>query len=62
MERERWRTRAEERRGADLFESSISQGKVAPDVMRIPMNYLSPLLSIATREEGGGGEETNFFF
>lgn len=48
-----------ERREAHLFESSISQGKVALDVMRIPMNYLLPLLSVATRE-GGGGEETNF--
>lgn len=58
---EHWRTGAEGSKDVHLFELSVSQGKVAPDIMRIPMNYLSPLLSIATRERGGG-EQTNFFF
>lgn len=61
MRRESCKARAERRRDAHLFESSIFQGKVALDIMRIPMNDLLPLLSVATRE-GEGREETNFFF
>lgn len=46
---------------AHVFKLSISQGKVAADIMSVLVNYFPLLLSVATMERWVGGE-TNFFF